>query len=261
MRLKDIFYTAASPAVAVTTFDYLTTSDVVQLSAIVGLGLAFNLFSMHQAQKKNALPDKSKNIRDKSLPYYDVDLSKLSELRKKWQILKNELPDDVELYVSDNRKANGFAFNRGIYLTTPLINELDMDKLEYVIRHEYSHIKNNDTYLLSVPFSLNAGCLILSFNPYLSGQGMLYLTYLAACFSGVFLTNPWLSRRFEYRADQEALQGSENLKSAVSALKKIHSINSVHDIFSGKVNSKTSSTFSTHPTLKERVNNLKRQFC
>lgn len=192
------------------------------------------------------------------------------------------------LYVVDSNQPNAFATGRNpqnavICVTTGLIEKLNYRELEAVVAHELSHIKNYDIRLSAV-ISVMAGFVVMlsdilfrsrfrgrrnndndshnSFEIILMLAGLIFLILSPIISNLIQLA---VSRRREYLADATAVSFTRNPDGLISALKKISEDDSELDVASQsnafmyienpfkKKRKETSSLFSTHPSVAERV--------
>ncbi len=191
------------------------------------------------------------------------------------------------LYVMDSMQPNAFASGRNpkkavICVTRGLLEKLDYYELEGVIAHEMSHIKNYDI-MLSAVVSVMVGFVVMFadmsmrmlFRGRRSGNrdrggspfdliiiliGLLFII-LAPVFSQ--LIQLAVSRRREFLADATAVSFTRNPDGLISALIKISQDNTVMESASKSTEhmyianpfkgEKVKSLFSTHPTIKDRV--------
>lgn len=195
------------------------------------------------------------------------------------------------LYVMDSMQPNAFASGRNpknavICVTRGLLEKLDYYELEGVIAHEMSHIKNYDI-MLSAVVSVMVGFVVMFadmsmrmlFRGRRSGNrdrdgspfdliiilvGLLFII-LAPVFSQ--LIQLAVSRRREFLADATAVSFTRNPDGLISALIKISQDNTVMESASKSTEhmyianpfkgEKVKSLFSTHPTIKDRVEAIK----
>lgn len=195
------------------------------------------------------------------------------------------------LYIMDSMQPNAFASGRNpkkavICVTRGLLEKLDYYELEGVIAHEMSHIKNYDI-MLSAVVSVMVGFVVMFadmsmrmlFRGRRSGNrdrdgspfdliiiliGLLFII-LAPVFSQ--LIQLAVSRRREFLADATAVSFTRNPDGLISALIKISQDNTVMENASKSTEhmyianpfkgEKVKSLFSTHPTIKDRVEAIK----
>lgn len=192
------------------------------------------------------------------------------------------------LYVIDSMQPNAFATGRNpensvICVTSGLIQKLNYRELEAVVAHELSHIKNYDIRLSAV-ISVMVGFVVMlsdilfrsrftsrrsndddnhsSFEVILMIVGLFFLILSPIISNLIQLA---VSRRREYLADATAISFTRNPDGLISALEKISSDDSTLDVASQsnafmyienpfkKKRKSSSSLFSTHPSVAERV--------
>jgi heat shock protein HtpX len=197
------------------------------------------------------------------------------------------------LYVVDSAQPNAFATGRNpqnaiICVTSGLIKKLNYRELEGVVAHELSHIKNYDIRLSAV-ISVMVGFVVMladwftrfrirgrrknnsrdnngSLEVILMLVGLIFLILSPIISNLIQLA---VSRRREYLADATAVSFTRNPDGLISALKKISADDSELDVasnsnafmyienpFKDKRRKPTSSLFSTHPSVEERVKAL-----
>jgi len=200
-----------------------------------------------------------------------------------------------DLYVVDDSQPNAFATGRNpehavICVTTGLLEKLDYYELEGVIAHEMSHIKNYDI-LLSTVVSVFVGFIVMLSDWFTriifwggtkdrdddsKANGILMLIGLIfLILSPIFgtLMQLALSRKREFLADSTAIEFTRNPDGLISALQKLENDpNELNSANSATANmyivspfkkdgkngrKKTSSIWSTHPSIEDRINALK----
>ncbi len=200
------------------------------------------------------------------------------------------------LYVVDDSQPNAFATGRNpenavICVTTGLLAKLEYYELEGVIAHELSHIKNYDIRLSCVVSVMVGFIVMLSdmFSRFLfwgrsskdsnsdnKGNGILMiLGLICLILSPIFgsLMQLALSRKREFLADATAVEFTRNPDGLISALQKLENddnqlatANSAtanmyivnpfkKDSKEGK--KKSSSLWSTHPSIEDRIEALR----
>ena len=205
------------------------------------------------------------------------------------------LPNKPRLYVVDDNQPNAFATGRNpqnavICVTTGLLEKLDYYELEGVIAHEMSHIKNYDIRLSCVVSVMVGFIVMLSdiFSRALfwgglddrdsdnKGNGILMIIGLIfLILSPIFgsLMQLALSRKREFLADSTAVQLTRNPDGLISALQKLDADpNQLETANSATANmyivnpfkkntkegkKKTSSIWSTHPSIEDRIEALR----
>jgi len=200
------------------------------------------------------------------------------------------------LYVVDDPQPNAFATGRNpenavICVTTGLLDKLDYYELEGVIAHELSHIKNYDIRLSCVVSVMVGFIVMLSdiFSRILfwggldddrdsdsKANGILMLLGLVfLILSPIFgtLMQLALSRKREFLADSTAVEFTRNPDGLISALQKLDADdNQLQAANSATANmyivnpfknntkegkKKTSSLWSTHPSIEDRIEALR----
>lgn len=202
------------------------------------------------------------------------------------------LPTIPKLYIMDDGSPNAFATGRNpehavICVTTGLLKKLDSNELEGVLAHELSHIKNYDILLQTIAAVFVGFVTIISdlfFRVSIrshrssdddnGGLAQLVLIIVALIFlalSPIFanLLKLALSRNREFLADSSAVELTRNPEGLISALRKISSdtdpleqANKATECMyiSNPIKNKkgkTSSLFSTHPSIEDRIAQLK----
>lgn len=196
-----------------------------------------------------------------------------------------------KLYIMDDGSPNAFATGRNpehsvICVTTGLLQKLDSNELEGVLAHELSHIKNYDILLQTVAAVFVGFVTIISdlffrvsirsnrkkdndngggANAILIIIGLIFLA-LSPIFAN--LLKLALSRNREFLADSSAVELTRNPDGLISALKKISSDTDpleqankateclyISNPIKNK-NGKTSTLFSTHPSIEDRIAQL-----
>lgn len=196
-----------------------------------------------------------------------------------------------KLYIMDDGSPNAFATGRNpehsvICVTTGLLQKLDSNELEGVLAHELSHIKNYDILLQTVAAVFVGFVTIISdlfFRVSVrsnrkrddddGGGAKVILIIIGLIFlalSPIFanLLKLALSRNREFLADSSAIELTRNPDGLISALKKISSDTDpleqankateclyISNPIKNK-NGKTSTLFSTHPSIEDRIAQL-----
>lgn len=207
-----------------------------------------------------------------------------------------DLPKKPDLYVVEDAQPNAFATGRNpenavICVTTGLLDKLDYYELEGVLAHEISHIKNYDIRLSCV-VSVMVGFIVMisdlfsralfwgglndDDNDNNSGNAILMLIGLIfLILSPIFgsLMELALSRKREFLADTTAVELTRNPDGLISALQKLdNDSNQLRTANSATANmyivnpfkkntkegkKKTSSIWSTHPSIEDRIEALR----
>lgn len=192
-----------------------------------------------------------------------------------------------KLYVVDAAQPNAFATGRNpehsvICVTTALLERLDYYEIEGVLAHELSHISNYDIRLSAV-ITVMVGLVVMLSDMFTrsfiyrerdndresNGNAIIMVVGLICLIlSPIFakLLQLAVSRRREYLADATAIQFTRNPEGLISALEKISadpnelstaSNATAHMYISEPFRKKTSSWFSTHPPVEDRIEALK----
>lgn len=198
-----------------------------------------------------------------------------------------------KLYIMDDGSPNAFATGRDpehgvICVTTGLLEKLDSNELEGVLAHELSHIKNYDTLLQTIAsvfvgfvtilsdLFFRIGLDVMSDSDSDSKGGVIGIIGFVAgviflALSPLFanLLKLALSRNREFLADSSAIELTRNPEGLINALIKISTdtdpleqankstecmyiSNPIKD-----KKGKTSSLFSTHPSVEDRIEALR----
>ena len=210
-------------------------------------------------------------------------------------VVSSGLPCKPKLYVVEDMQPNAFATGRNpknavVCVTTGLLEKLDYYELEGVVAHELSHIKNYDI-LLSCVVSVMVGFIVMLadlFSRFLfwggigdrdsdsKGNGILMLIGLIfLILSPIFgsLMQLALSRKREFLADSTAVEFTRNPEGLISALQKLDADeNQLQTANSATANmyivnpfkkntkegkKKSSSIWSTHPSIEDRIEALR----
>lgn len=194
-----------------------------------------------------------------------------------------------KLYIMDDAQPNAFATGRDpdhsvICVTSGLLEKLDYYELEGVVAHELAHINNYDI-LLSTIISVMVGFVLIlsdfffrfSFrkNPKSNNNSekfeiiIIILGLICLLLSPIVsqLIQLAVSRRREYLADATAIKFTRNPDGLISALRKLDADQDPLDVsckstdhmyivspLKGKRSS--SSIFSTHPSIEDRIKAL-----
>lgn len=192
-----------------------------------------------------------------------------------------------KLYVIDDPAPNAFATGRDekhavVCTTTGLLSMMNRKELEGVIAHELSHIKNKDmlfmtTVVILVGFLAIIADLSWRFSLFGGGdrEGNNQLTLIFVIVGAIFvplaakLIQLAISRKREYLADASGALLTRYPEGLASALQKISAYGKpmrkpshatahlfIGDPFGTKVTNWRTRLFSTHPSVKDRVNAL-----
>jgi len=201
-----------------------------------------------------------------------------------------------KVYLIDDTAPNAFATGRdpehaSIAITTGLLEKLDREELQGVIGHELAHVRN-----LDIRFSLLVGVLVgsialladffLRFTFWGGGRrsrsdreggggGLQAIMFVLALVLAILapiaarLVQLAVSRQREYLADASSVELTRNPYGLERALAKISSDKEVlevanratqHLYFTNpikKFEERSSSLFSTHPAIVDRINRLR----
>lgn len=152
-----------------------------------------------------------------------------------------------------NAFALGFLVRKSVILNSATVESMTDKELQFIIGHEFSHIKCGHTNLAVLTNAHNQIRLPI-FTDILN-----------------FLFNVW-SRRAEYTCDRGGVLANRDLKSAISAICKVavgpklvaninidDLINQSKDIDSSDV-ARIAETFGSHPYIVKRISALERFF-
>lgn len=193
-----------------------------------------------------------------------------------------------KLYVVEDSQPNAFATGRNpensvICVTTGLLDKLNYYELEGVLAHEMAHIKNYDIRLSAVVTVMLGLIVMLSdmFSRWIfhsnkkdnnKGNGILMLIgFILLIFAPIFgqLMQLAISRRREYLADATAIEFTRNPDGLISALEKLDADTEELEVANSSTahmyivcplkdkKKKTSSLFSTHPPISDRIEAIK----
>ena len=195
-----------------------------------------------------------------------------------------------KVYIIDSPAMNAFATGRdpehaSIALTTGIISALENEELEGVIAHELSHVKNYDIRLMTIVVLLVGFVALLSnlfFRARLFGIGgrrnsnnnsggsiIMIIGIILLILSPIIaeIIKLAISRKREYLADASGVLLTRYPEGLARALEKISQSNTplptasaatAHLFISNPLKPKKStSLFSTHPPIQERINKLR----
>ncbi|WRG55928.1 zinc metalloprotease HtpX [Helicobacter pylori] len=232
-----------------------------------------NFSSIMLSGDEYKLIDKSKVLSSKENQIHRLLLELLEEAK---------LHFEPKLYIINAPYMNAFASgwdesNSLIALTSALIERLDRDELKAVIAHELSHIRHNDIRLtMCVGILSNIMLLVANFSVYFfmgnrknSGANLARMILWTLQIILPFLTlilQMYLSRTREYMADSGAAFLMHDNKPMIRALQKISNDYANNDYKGIDQNSTRSAAylfnaemFSTHPSVKNRIQSLRRR--
>ena len=199
-----------------------------------------------------------------------------------------------KVYIIDDTAPNAFATGRdpehaSVAITSGLLEKLDREELQGVIGHELSHVRNYDIRF-SLLVAVLVGSIALLADFFLrftfwgggrrssndrDGGGLQALVFILAIVLAVLapifarLVQLAVSRQREYLADASSVELTRNPSGLERALAKIASDQEVlevanratqHLYFTNpikKFEARSSSMFSTHPPIVDRINRLR----
>jgi heat shock protein HtpX len=201
-----------------------------------------------------------------------------------------------KVYVIDDTAPNAFATGRdpkhaSVAITTGLLQKLDREELQGVMGHELSHVRNYDIrFTLLVAVLVGSIALLADFflrftfwgggrrgggDRDRGGGGLVAIVYVIAIVLAVIapviagLVQLAVSRQREYLADASSVELTRNPRGIERALAKISGDREVlevanratqHLYFTNpikKFEQRSSSMFSTHPNVVDRINRLR----
>jgi heat shock protein HtpX len=200
-----------------------------------------------------------------------------------------------KVYVIDDTAPNAFATGRdpqhaSVAITTGLLQKLDREELQGVLGHELSHVRNFDIrFTLLVAVLVGSIALLSQFflrftfwgggrrssRDREGGGGFAAIMLIVAIVLSILapiaarLVQLAVSRQREYLADASSVELTRNPRGLESALAKIASDKEVLEVANGatqhlyftnpikKFEERSSSLFSTHPPIVDRINRLR----
>lgn len=191
------------------------------------------------------------------------------------------------MYIIPSESPNAFATGRNpqnaaVAVTNGILRVLNSDEIESVLAHELAHVKHRDTLIATVIATL-AGFIMMiasiarwgmifaggSRNNDDNGNlfAMLFLAIVAPI--AAVLIQLGISRAREYKADEGSAKMTRNPAALASALMKLEqaishipmnsSPSTAHLFISNPLRGRSFiSLFSTHPSTKDRVENLRK---
>jgi len=200
-----------------------------------------------------------------------------------------------KVYIIEDSAPNAFATGRdpqhaSVAVTTGILQKLDREELQGVLGHELSHVRNFDIRF-SLLVAVLVGSIALMADFFLrftfwgggrrsssndrGGGGLQAIVYLLAIVLAILapifarFVQLAISRQREYLADASSVELTRNPHGLESALAKIASDQEVlevanratqHLYFTNpikKFEARSSSMFSTHPPIVDRINRLR----
>lgn len=200
-----------------------------------------------------------------------------------------------KVYIIDDTAPNAFATGRdpqhaSVAITTGLLQKLDREELQGVLGHELSHVRNFDIrFSLLVAVLVGSIALLADFflrftfwgggrrdSSDRGGGGLAAIVFVVAIILAVLapifarLVQLAVSRQREYLADASSVELTRNPQGLERALAKIAGDKEVlevanrataHLYFTNpikKFEQRSSSIFSTHPPIVDRINRLRK---
>ncbi|HNJ40275.1 MAG TPA: M48 family metalloprotease [Acidobacteriota bacterium] len=146
---------------------------------------------------------------------------------------------------------NAFAVAGGnVLLSEDLVSRLNRREVDAIVAHELGHLKHkHPNYLvtglmLAVVASVYIGSFIKLSGPLAGAQGIVRPVVLLVCLMGYF----YLSRRFEFTADAEAVELTKDPQAMITALKEI----TRHNLMPLEWN-QFGEKLLTHPSTRKRA--------
>ncbi|HEX2625866.1 MAG TPA: zinc metalloprotease HtpX [Candidatus Limnocylindrales bacterium] len=201
-----------------------------------------------------------------------------------------------KVYIIDDTAPNAFATGRdpkhaSVAITTGLLQKLDREELQGVIGHELSHVRNYDIRF-SLLVAVLVGSIALMADFFLrftfwggrgrgggdrdrGGGGLQAIVFVIAIVLAIIapfiarMVQLAVSRQREYLADSSSVELTRNPRGIEQALAKIAGDQEVlevanratqHLYFTNpikKFEERSSSMFSTHPAIVDRINRLR----
>jgi heat shock protein HtpX len=201
-----------------------------------------------------------------------------------------------KVYIIDDTAPNAFATGRdpkhaSVAITTGLLQKLDREELQGVIGHELSHVRNFDIRF-SLLVAVLVGSIALLADMFLrftfwgggrrgggdrdrGGGGLAAILFVVAILLAIVapiiarVVQLAVSRQREYLADASSVELTRNPRGLEQALAKISGDREVlevanratqHLYFTNpikKFEERSSSMFSTHPNIVDRINRLR----
>ena len=229
------------------------------------LYILFNIFILYAYPIFIApLFNEFKKLSDKSIIEVVNSISK----KTNFNVSNIYVMDGSKRSAHSNAYFTGFHKSKRIVFFDTLLSMLTPNEIEAVLAHEIGHYKKNHilkSMLMSLVFSFLAFYFMynitlidsffyeLNINPSSPGQLIIFFSLILP--SVLFFLNPFfssLSRKNEFEADNYAKDFS-NKDDLISSLKKLYKEN----LTILKTSPLYSSIYNSHPTVFERINNLK----
>lgn len=193
---------------------------------------------------------------------------------------KAELPVVPRLYLIPTEEANAFATGRNpkhavVAVTEGLLRNLNRNEIAAVIAHELGHVKHRDILISTIVASMASAIMWISRILLFFGGGrrnrdnaiVLLLVAIIAPIAATLIQLA-VSRSREYLADDYSAKLMGSGEFLIDALYSLHgqarpeeqsviSASTAHMFIFPPVLSGMSKLFSTHPSLEDRVRNLR----
>lgn len=245
------------------------------------ISMAFNLLSYLFSHKLVIMMYRAKKADPEQYRELHMMLEDISN--------KAELPRIPELYIVPMDVPNAFATGRSpksavVAVTTGLLNSLRKDEIAAVIAHEVGHIKHWDMLISTVVASMASAIMwmatIAKWGAIFGGgrdrdddSGGIFGVLVVAVIAPLAATLVQLavSRSREYLADDYSAKIMGSGEPLISALMSLHGESRYHRetesispatahmfIFPSGFGGGFFKLFSTHPSLEDRINNLRK---
>lgn len=270
------FRTAALLAAMTALFlgiGYMLAGETGMLIALA-LALGMNLFAFWNSDKMVLRMYQARPATERNAPGLVGIVKQLS--------LQAGIPMP-KVYVVVNEQPNAFATGRSpahaaVVATTGLLKHLDYEELAGVLAHEFAHVKNRDTLVMTITATLaGAIAMLANFAIFFGGSrnnplgivGVLLIMILSPL--AAMLVQMAISRNREYEADRMGAEICGHPLWLASALEKLGSLTRRIGNRAAEANPATAhlfivnplhgqkmdNLFSTHPRLEKRIERLR----
>lgn len=143
---------------------------------------------------------------------------------------------------------------RVVFITDALLSKMDPEEILTVFAHELGHVQKKHL-LLNLCFVICTICILSWINTLIPELNTGYEAIFRGAVIGliVVMGYNWVSRRFEFVADQYACELTGNKEAYISALIKL---STNRGLSGAKGDIGFMSKLQTHPTCKERINRI-----
>lgn len=184
--------------------------------------------------------------------------------------------------VIDTTMCNAFATGRNpqhavVAVTTGILGILNREELAAVLAHELSHVRHRDILIGAVAATMAGAIAMLGRLAFFFGGGrdrdniLVSLVMMILAPIAALLIQMAISRSREFEADRGSARLTKDPEALVRALEKLHQQAGRHPVLATGQQSATAhlfivnpfkagwltSLFSTHPSLEQRVANLR----